>query len=384
MFREPFTPLGRTTRDQLRTFDEWRPSAEAAVVPLEACGDSHRVQVVADIDATWGMEPADKGIVRDLILAMVAPDPTGGYSAITAGDSHTCALGVGGTVVCWGGDTHGQLLEPDGQYSAIAAGGRHTCGIRSDDTVECWGDNTERQLDAPAGQYRAVTAGWNHSCAIRSDKTIACWGGYLAAGGVEPTQRLHATSPQGQYSDVAAGLYHTCAIRSDGTIACWGTNTDRQLDAPSGQYRAITAGPEKPSAGRPPPKPSTSIYAHPNKTVLRQPVEPGLAAGVGVHRERLDACSPAAPGHLQCVEDHLCAHVRRDAPAHDEPAERVHDHAHARGAGAASDHGQVGDPQPVRRPRGEVPVDEVAGALRRGIAPGGENPPAAGDPADPR
>ena len=34
-----------------------------------------------------------------------------------------------------------------------------------------------------------------------------------------------------------------------------------------------TAGPERPSTGRPPPKPSTSIYAHPNKTVLRPPVE---------------------------------------------------------------------------------------------------------------
>ena len=34
-----------------------------------------------------------------------------------------------------------------------------------------------------------------------------------------------------------------------------------------------TAGPERPSTGRPQPKPSTSIYAPPNKTVLRRPVE---------------------------------------------------------------------------------------------------------------
>ena len=176
--------------------------------------------------------------------------PTDSYSAITAGDSHTCALSTNSVVVCWGDNTHGQLHEPVGQYRAIAAGARHTCAIRNDNTIECWGDNTSRQLDAPDGQFRAVTAGWNHSCAVRSDDTAECWGGYLTAGRTDPYTGLHATSPPGQYTDIAAGLYHTCAIRTDGTIKCWGTDTDERLDAPAGTFNTITAASEHTCATR--------------------------------------------------------------------------------------------------------------------------------------
>ena len=241
--REPF----RSNPNRLwHTFDEWRPSAEAAVAPLEDCGDSHLAQVAADIDNTWATSEEDvaKGIVQDLILAMVAPDPTGDYSAITAGDSHTCALTADGTVVCWGDDTHGQLFEPDGQYRAVAAGARHTCAIRSDNTIECWGDNAARQLDAPTGQYRAVTAGRNHSLRHRQRQHHRMLGRLSARRLASSSSKRNCTppSPPGQYRDVAAGYIHTCAIRSDNTIECWGTNNDGQLDAPTGQYRAITAG----------------------------------------------------------------------------------------------------------------------------------------------
>ena len=242
--RPPFTPApDRATLGGLRTFDSWRPSAEAAVAPLKACGDSLRAQVAADIDDTWHMETADKAIVRDLILEMLAPDPTGGYSAITAGDSHTCALSANQAVICWGDNTYGQLHEIDGQYSAIAAGARHTCGTRTNGTVECWGEDTDdRKLDAPDGQYRAITAGRNHSCAIGSDKAVKCWGGYVPVI-VEREKGVHADSREGPYSDVAAGWAHTCAIRSsDNTIECWGTPSHGQLEAPVGEFRAIAAG----------------------------------------------------------------------------------------------------------------------------------------------
>ena len=49
-------------------------------------------------------------------------------------------------------------------------------------------------------------------------------------------------------------------------------NTPEATSTRSPQHS--TAGPERPSAGRPQPKPSTSIYTPPNKTVLRRPLEP--------------------------------------------------------------------------------------------------------------
>ena len=49
---------------------------------------------------------------------------------------------------------------------------------------------------------------------------------------------------------------------------------DRRGDR-SRRRRAQQPDPARPSAGRHPPKPSTSIYAHSNKPVLRRPIEPG-------------------------------------------------------------------------------------------------------------
>ena len=109
--REPF----HNNRNRLwHTFEEWEPSAEAAVVPLQACGDSHLALVAADVESTWATseEHVAKGIVRDLILAMVAPDPNSGYTAITAGDSYTCALSEHGKVACWGHNGGGRTDAP--------------------------------------------------------------------------------------------------------------------------------------------------------------------------------------------------------------------------------------------------------------------------------
>jgi hypothetical protein len=43
------------------------------------------------------------------------------FVQVSAGDLHTCALGVGDAVVCWGDGSHGELGDGAGMSSATPA-----------------------------------------------------------------------------------------------------------------------------------------------------------------------------------------------------------------------------------------------------------------------
>ena len=159
--------------------------------------------------------------------------PTGQFTAITAGDFHSCGIRADNTAVCWGANEYGQADAPAGQFTAITASGFHSCGIRADHTAVCWGRNSDRVADAPAGQFTAITASGAHSCGIKADHTAICWG-YNEYG--------QADAPAGQFTAITAGGAHSCGIKPDHTAVCWGYNEYGQADAPAGPFAAITAG----------------------------------------------------------------------------------------------------------------------------------------------
>ena len=170
--------------------------------------------------------------------------PGGAFTAIAAGGRHACALGAGSRPVCWGDDSSGQLDAPVGAFAALALGGvpqpgssraGFSCGLRlADDTIVCWGDDSLGQVsDVPSGGFRAVAAGWSHVCGIRASGTVRCWG-------ADDRGQVSA-APAGTFSTIAAGAWHTCALRaSDGAAVCWGAGA--AADAPSGEYTALAAG----------------------------------------------------------------------------------------------------------------------------------------------
>jgi alpha-tubulin suppressor-like RCC1 family protein len=130
---------------------------------------------------------------------------TSGVTAIAAGGNHSCALTSAGGVKCWG-DRAGELVKqlmigtdsrtPFGVVGltsgviAITAGESHTCALTSRGGVKCWGRNSNGQLgnSSTTDSYKpinvvglasgvaAISAGYAHTCAVMSTGGARCWG----------------------------------------------------------------------------------------------------------------------------------------------------------------------------------------------------------------
>ncbi|BCJ47590.1 hypothetical protein GCM10010168_19480 [Actinoplanes ianthinogenes] len=188
------------------------------------------------------------------------------FTQVTAGETHTCALGSDTEIYCWGNNGNGQLgnggttgqrvpvpvVAPPGvSLTRLTAGGFHTCAQGSDATTYCWGGGFSGQLGnndptsqsaipvpvaAPAGvTFIHLTTGEDHTCALGSDITAYCWGrgenGRLGNGGVanQPVP-VPVAAPAGVvFTQLAAGEHHTCALGNDATTYCWGRGDYGQL-----------------------------------------------------------------------------------------------------------------------------------------------------------
>lgn len=166
-----------------------------------------------------------------------------------------------------GPDTGGTrvTLTPPAQrgvrFSQVSAGGSHSLAIGSDGKIYAWGSNAESQLgrtqaegDSPVpvevrGFPSGVTpvkvcAGSTHSLALGSDGKIYAWGsnefGQLGRGDI-PTGSSSSTAAnptptpiQGLASDVTvvdicAGYFHNLLLDSKGRVWAWGKNEQGQL-----------------------------------------------------------------------------------------------------------------------------------------------------------
>ena len=89
--------------------------------------------------------------LRSTEIAIGAVRAPTGFVAISAGDSHSCAIRISGAIECWGNNIVGQTDVSAGRFSAVSAGVSSTCAIRAKSgAIECWGDSRYGQTDAPA------------------------------------------------------------------------------------------------------------------------------------------------------------------------------------------------------------------------------------------
>ena len=88
--------------------------------------------------------------------------------------------------------------------------------------------------ETPTGvQFLDIQKGSVHACGIKTDQTIVCWG-------ANTTNLLDA--PPGEFVALTTGGTYSCALRHNGTAECWGNNRFGQLAAPPNQFKEISAG----------------------------------------------------------------------------------------------------------------------------------------------
>ncbi|MAK78181.1 MAG: hypothetical protein CL992_02785 [Euryarchaeota archaeon] len=190
-------------------------------------------------------------------------------TAVTIGNSHTCAITNDSAILCWGWNNFGQLGTNSSSSSelspqevplsqglvpiSLAAGNAHTCSVMSNGSLWCWGLNNFGQnglgqsvSSSSYPQYVpfpdesvviTAVANRHQTCAIIENRSLFCWGddeyGQLGLGNVGSGQQQY--SPQ--YVDLgglevlsfSGGDRHSCAILEDYTMWCWGQNSDGQL-----------------------------------------------------------------------------------------------------------------------------------------------------------
>jgi alpha-tubulin suppressor-like RCC1 family protein len=244
-----------------------------------------------------------------------------GVAAIAVGEIESCALTMGGAVLCWGDNYHGELgigsfqttapygVDVPGGVSglssgvkAIAVGGSHACALNSAGGVVCWGDDFYGQLgngsfmttgnqgsatplavSGLSSGVMAIAAGSLHTCALTTGGAVLCWGsneyGQLGNGAF----LLSGTDAPGAVSGlssgvvaIAAGAFHTCALTSGGAVQCWGYNAYGQLG--NGAFQ------------------TSSPYG----TALPGAVS-GLSSGIATISAGGDqTCAATAAGHVEC------------------------------------------------------------------------------------
>jgi alpha-tubulin suppressor-like RCC1 family protein len=205
------------------------------------------------------------GTTADSAIPVQVNAFTGSVAAVTAGVRFSCALTIGGAVMCWGqndntlgngGFSNSSTPVPVTGLSsgvvAIAAGDYHVCAVTATGAVVCWGSNEDGELGNGTNTDSgtpvqvtglaasvAVAAGNGHSCAVTIAGAAFCWGnnssGQLGNGTTTNSNTpvgvtgLSAGTIGSSILSIATGYSHSCAVTVSGTVECWGNNSNGQL-----------------------------------------------------------------------------------------------------------------------------------------------------------
>lgn len=183
------------------------PNVELDEVAAMSLGSGHSCAMRRDNTLwCWGQNQGGQLGLGDTSTGHTLAKHVSGLEPIhtvSAGFVHTCAIVVGGDLMCWGRGEDGKLgngnatdhyAPGDVDLSApvidVATGESHTCAAVDSGEVYCWGNNEHGQLGRPESQAQIdvpmivdgisnihrVVAGANHSCALDTGGVAYCWG----------------------------------------------------------------------------------------------------------------------------------------------------------------------------------------------------------------
>ena len=207
----------------------------------------------------WKADPAQGPWRGGTDVRIDTPTSRVRFAQVSAGQSHSLAVGSDGNLYAWGNNQNGQLGDgtttnrtastsvaaPAGvKFVQVSAGGSHSMALDRDGRVWTWGNNNSRQLgrnanssnpankpgkaDTPAGMtFIAVSAGANHSTAIDREGNIWTWGDnkYQQLGINTGNSTLAPTGvgvPEAAFASVSAGARHSIGLDTNGTAWTWG------------------------------------------------------------------------------------------------------------------------------------------------------------------
>jgi len=195
-----------------------------------SAGNQHTCALAADSTAwCWGSSQR-VGAGSQPTFQVPPTAVTGGlhFAALEAGATGTCALTADSAAWCWGSVP---ALVPGGIHlGTISAGGDFYCGVAAGGAGYCWGVNIAGQLGTGGStatvstptpvagglQFTIISAGGGAACGVDLGHSLYCWG--------RQTSGVHRTTPVligTGYASVSTGLELTCATALTGRVYCW-------------------------------------------------------------------------------------------------------------------------------------------------------------------